>query len=409
MGERVAALVVGAGPAGTALALALDARGHRVLLIDKARFPRDKCCSEYASPATLAEINALPVGDLLATLDSSPLSGSTIHTDRGDVLSGQFPGGTTGRALPRRTFDAAMVRVAAARGITVHEQTRLVRHARAHDGTVRATIECDGATRDVHCRVLVGADGLRSRVARTMGGTRTRRLSRIAFVTHIGAVQGLGTQAELHVGPDGYVGLNPIAPGRVNLALVTSFARAAAARGNAAAHLRERIAAWPALRDRIDPSAIGDDVMVTGPFDHRSRRVTADGVALVGDAADFFDPFTGEGIWAALVGARLLAATLDPLLRTSDPITHRALAPYRSARRTTFRGKWIVERTIGHAMRWPALFRAGVRRLDRAGLGDTAIAICGDCVPARMLISPGAVMRLVGAGLRRPKGAETRP
>src|SRR5690606_15383951 len=192
MGERVAALVVGAGPAGTALALALDARGHRVLLLDKARFPRDKCCSEYASPATLAEINALPVGDLLATLDSSPLSGSTIHTDRGDVLSGHFPGGATGRALPRRAFDAAMVRAAEARGIPVHEHARLVRFTREQDGTVRAAVECNGAVREVHCRVLIGADGLRSRVARTMGGARTRRLARIAFVAHIGAVQGLG-------------------------------------------------------------------------------------------------------------------------------------------------------------------------------------------------------------------------
>lgn len=403
MGERVAALVVGAGPAGTALALALDARGHRVLLIDKARFPRDKCCSEYASPATLAEINALPVGDLLSTLGSSPLTGSTIHTDRGDALSGGFPGGATGRALPRRAFDAAMVRAAEARGVAVHEQTRLVRFARDADGTMRATIECDGTVRDVRCRVLVGADGLRSRVARTMGNARTRGLQRIAFVTHIGAVQHLGTRAELHVGPEGYVGLNPIAPGRVNLALVTRFADAAAARGNAAAYLRERIAAWPALRDRIDPSSIGDDVMVTGPFDHRSRRVTADGIALVGDAADFFDPFTGEGIWAALVGSRLLATTLDSLLGNSAPVTDRALAPYHAARRTTFRGKWIVERTIGHAMRWPALFRAGVRRLDRAGLGDTAIAICGDCVPASALLAP----RMLWGLMTRDVGRET--
>jgi 2-polyprenyl-6-methoxyphenol hydroxylase-like FAD-dependent oxidoreductase len=137
--------------------------------------------------------------------------------------------------------------------------------------------------------------------------------------------------------------------------------------------------------------------MVTGPFDHRARAVVGNGVALVGDAADFFDPFTGEGIWAALAGARMLVDTLDPLLTAGDPITARALAPYRAARRQVFRSKWLVERAIGHAMRMPSLFRSAVRRLDRAGLGDLAIGICGDCIPAAELFAPRTVWQLVAS------------
>ena len=66
MAERCDALIVGAGPAGSAVALRLAALGHHVMLVDKATFPRDKCCAEYASPETLRELALL---NLLPALD----------------------------------------------------------------------------------------------------------------------------------------------------------------------------------------------------------------------------------------------------------------------------------------------------------------------------------------------------
>ena len=404
MPERHDALVVGAGPAGTATALRLAAAGHRVLVVDKARFPRAKCCSEYASPATVQELERLGVLGSITRLGTAPLTGSSIHTDRGDLLRGRFPGGATGLALPRREVDAALLAAVRAQGIPVMEGRRLEALAPTRDGGITATLQSGGIRTTVRARVVIGADGLRSRVARHAGGVRRARLARLAIVTHVAQVDGLGDAAELHVGPRGYVGLNRIRPGQVNLALVVPASEASHLRTDPAAYLRHRVRSWPALAERIHTTEIGDAVMVTGPFDHRARRSTGHGMALVGDAADFFDPFTGEGIWAALVGARLLADTLVPLLHDDRPIHDAALAPYRRARRRQFAGKWLVERVIGHAMQQPALFRAAVRRLDHAGLGDTAIGICGDCVPVQALLSPRVLGRLVMGDKRRATG-----
>jgi flavin-dependent dehydrogenase len=124
--------------------------------------------------------------------------------------------------------------------------------------------------------------------------------------------------------------------------------------------------------------------------------VTADGAALVGDAADFFDPFTGEGIFSALRGAELLAEAAIPALAGGGPVTGRALAGYRRARRRTFAGKWAVERLIGYGMLFLALFDRAVERLGRrAGMADTLIGVTADFVPASRVLNPLFLARMI--------------
>jgi flavin-dependent dehydrogenase len=123
--------------------------------------------------------------------------------------------------------------------------------------------------------------------------------------------------------------------------------------------------------------------------------VTAPGAVLVGDAADFFDPFTGEGICAAFRGAELLEATLLPSLTRGTPPAPAALRAYGRARRRAFLGKWAVERAIGYAMLAPALFDRTVARLERHGLAHTLIGVTGDFVPPRAVLNPLFLSRVV--------------
>ncbi|MGH7532028.1 MAG: NAD(P)/FAD-dependent oxidoreductase, partial [Gemmatimonadales bacterium] len=134
-------------------------------------------------------------------------------------------------------------------------------------------------------------------------------------------------------------------------------------------------------------------VMVTGTFAARASRVVADGALLLGDAAEFFDPFTGEGIYRAIRGAELAAATAVTALAHDGIPSRRALAPYVAARRAEFAGHWAVERIIGWMMLAPALFDHAVRRIERRGLADRLIGVTGDLLPARAVLSPGFLVR----------------
>jgi len=146
----------------------------------------------------------------------------------------------------------------------------------------------------------------------------------------------------------------------------------------------------------MERASLARRVLVTGPFAASAGRVTADGAALVGDAADFFDPFTGEGIFSALRGAELLADVSADALASGRPISQSALAPYRHARRRAFAGKWAVERLIGYGMWWPALFDRAVARLGRRGsMAHTLIGVTGDFVPARAVLNPLFLARMV--------------
>ena len=91
-------------------------------------------------------------------------------------------------------------------------------------------------------------------------------------------------------------------------------------------------------------------MLATGPFASHARRAWAPGAALVGDAADFFDPFTGEGIYAALRGGELLAPFALQALGADTGGADAALAAYDRARKAEFAAKWLVERLISSAV-----------------------------------------------------------
>ena len=128
---------------------------------------------------------------------------------------------------------------------------------------------------------------------------------------------------------------------------------------------------------------------------HRARKVIGDGFMLVGDAASFLDPFTGDGIHEALRGATLLAPVADGALRAGD-LSARRLAPYRAARRRAFWAKrqvcWLVQGFIAT----PALMDYATARLDRRAMAAQTLAgVLGDLYPARQGLSPVYLARLL--------------
>jgi flavin-dependent dehydrogenase len=372
------------------------------MLADRSRFPRDKACSEYMSPETVRQLDALGVLEQLDLAGGAALDGTRVTGPAGSELTGRFAraGGTpfraTGLGLSRRTLDAALVQAARDAGVTVIEAARadaLVRDARG--GIGGAVIEVAGTRRTVHARVVVGADGLGSVVARRAGLHRSGHLRRVAFVAHLRGVAGLSETTELHVAHGGYVGINALGGDLANVALVLPAAMARAARGDVAGFFRAQLQRFPGVAARVAGASVVREVLATGPFDAQSRCSTADGLLLVGDAADFFDPFTGEGICTALIGASFAATAIDDALQQRGPIRHADLRSYRVARRQAFLGKWIVERLIGYGMLAPALFDRAIGRLERRGMADTLIGVTGQFVSPWRVVNPVFLARMV--------------
>ncbi len=405
-------IVVGGGPAGAATAWFLARAGVDVLLLDMARFPRDKPCAEYLSPQASRILDTIGVLQTLEASGAAQLTGMQIHAPNGRSFTGRFAADhgyhgfrDRGLALPRLQLDATLLAAARQAGARVVEQTHVT--DLLYDGSRVAGVEArtsDVGQRSFSAALVIGADGLRTRVGRRLGLVRRGRWPRrIALVAHFANVQHVGSLGEMHVFSDGYVGLADVGNGVTNVALVVP-AKWAQERS---ASPDEMFAQWlqnkPALASRFVGARSLRGFAATGPFNTRARTAWAPGTALVGDAADFFDPFTGEGIYTALRGAELLLPYAFDASRGSQSRADIALAAYDRCRRNEFAGKWRVERLIGAAVASPLLLNFAAKRLaERGDLADLLVGVAGDFVPAGRVLNPGFILSLLtGAAQQR--------
>lgn len=386
-------VVVGGGPAGATTAWSLAREGIDVLLLDRARFPRQKPCAEYLSPAASRILDAMGALRAVESAGAAQLSGMRIRAPNGVTFEGRFaaahgyPGfRDCGLALPRFELDPLLLECARHAGARVHDGwhvTGLVRDGAGRVCGVTGTDATERSMRVTAC-VVVGADGLRSVVARRLGVAHCARMPRrIAFVAHYRDVGGIGESGEMHVEADGYVGLAHVGFGRTNVALVVPARLARSASGDAEGFLTRWLMGHPHLAERFSAATRLTAVQVTGPFASHARSAAAPGAALVGDAADFFDPFTGEGIYAAMRGGELLGPHVAEAVRAPDARrADHALAAYDRARRREFRGKWLVEKLVGLAVAHPPLLNHAARVLaKRTGMADILVGVAGNFVP----------------------------
>jgi flavin-dependent dehydrogenase len=399
-------IVVGGGPAGASTAHALARDGVDVLLLDRAKFPRDKTCAEYLSPQASRILSDMKVLDEIERSSPGHLAGMKVRAPNGQYAHGEFASThgfrgfrDHGLAVRRTILDAIVLEGARTAGARVEELVRVADVVRDHAGRVGgvAVLDRNGNARTLTSRYVVGADGLRSVVGRRLGLTRTSRFfpKRIALVAHYRGVRDVGAFGEMHVDHKGYFGIVDVGRGLLNVAVVVPMSRAREIGEGRTDFFEQWITARPHLAERFVGAERMTPVRATGPFASVSRPAWAPGAALVGDAADFFDPFTGEGIYAALRGGELVAPFISEALRGTASDESRTLAGYERARRAEFGGKWKLERIVGMAIAYPYFLNNAAKALSRhKEWADLLVGVAGDFVPTSVVLNPRFLFNL---------------
>ena len=409
--ESADVLIVGGGPAGASTAFQLARQGVHVRVLERSRFPRPKPCAECLSPQASRVLSEMGV---LAELEprGALLRGMIVRSPDGTSATGDYAAAhgfrafrDRGLAIRRELLDDVLLRRAREAGARVDERVRASDVLRDARGTVNGvrTLASNGGTEEVRARIVVGADGLRSVIARRLGVARTAAWPRrISLVAHYRGVRGVSEYGEMHVERDGFVGIADVGDGVTTVAAVFPARRAREISGDRSGFLDRWLASKPHLAGRFAHATRDAHAVAVGPFASHARRAWHPGALLVGDAADFFDPFTGEGMYAALHGGELLAPFLIEALGGARD-ERVVLAGYDRARKREFGGKWKLERIVGMAIAYPWFLNNAAKVLSRRkDLADLLVGVAGDYIPPRLVLNPRFLFTLFISPAFRP-------
>ena len=331
------AIIVGARVAGAPLALLLTRRGHRVLLVDRATFPSDTISTHLIQPDGVARLRRWGLLDAVIASGCPPLA--TLTRDFGIMtLSGPF-GGDTPALCPRRyALDTLLVEAACAAGAEFRcgfTAQELLRDGEGRVIGLRGRVE-GGAAVEERARVVVGADGYNSFVARAVGAAEydVRPGTGFGYYSYWSGFDGEGV--ELYWRADRILFAFPTNDGRTCIAQEAPAAEFAEFRSDVERNFDAGLDAVPEFAARVRAGRREERFAGLAPRPALFRQPWGPGWALAGDAGCHKDPVTGSGITDAFRDADLLADALDAGLSGRQPLDD-ALSAYGVARDAAMR------------------------------------------------------------------------
>jgi geranylgeranyl reductase family protein len=362
--QAVDVVIVGAGPAGVAAGVPLARAGREVLLVDKATFPRDKCCGDGLTTGALRELEGLGFTPDLPSWQV--VDDVVVRSPSGREVTFPLPRGrgTYAAVVPRVELDAALVDLARAAGVKVADGHGFESLSVRGDHVV---VGVDGIG-PVAARYVIGADGMWSPVRRAAGADEPGYLGEWhAFRQYFTGVTGRGSR-ELAVWfePDllpGYAWSFPLPDGRANVGF--GIQRGGKVATQAMKALWPDLLARPHVRaflgDRATPAAPHKAWPIPARVESATLQAGGGRVLLVGDAAAVTDPMTGEGIGQALLTGRVAAEAIVASGTTG------AGARYERDARAELEADAAMSRLLIRALRHRKGARAAVRVAGATG------------------------------------------
>jgi menaquinone-9 beta-reductase len=339
-------IVVGAGPAGSAAAFYLASAGCDVTLVDKQKFPRDKVCGDFVSPVAQNELDKLGITDLPEFKSSNAISKASVYLDGKKLISRTVPKvlglPKYGRVVPRIILDKLLLDSACKRGAVFLEEHKAVSLQTKRKG-VELRVESPLGKRILKTRLLIGADGSNSTIAKLVRGHAPSSEDRIVAIRgYFEGVEGPANRADLHFNKEsfpGYCWLFPTGKNRANVGV--GMVLDTMPSGNRLRELLNNlIKDNSALGKRLRNAKLIGQIRGWPLTTYNANQPLVDNrVMLVGDAAGLVNPLNGEGIQYALLSGRW-ASEIAVSSCTNSDFSEKALSAY----------PHVVEKELGYGM-----------------------------------------------------------
>jgi len=337
MAEEFDVIVIGGGPSGSSAAAFLSKAGRSVLLLDRAKFPREKVCGDGISGRSVGVLRELGLLPRFKEVEHQDMFGVTFSSPNGTVAPIPSSSGSEapGFVCRREVFDEVLFQNAKSlctRTIEGFFATDLL-----IDGGRVAGVKgnCEAGELEFRAKVIIGADGAAGLTARKLGSHNTDEKHQHAGIRcYYEGVEGMGDQIELHFvdsAVPGYFWIFPLPGKRANVGLCMVVSDMKKRKANLHSIMNGIIEKHPVFAPRFrNAKRITEVKSWLLPLASKRLKLSGDGYLLVGDAASLIDPFTGEGIGNALTSGMLAAETVAKAFKSGD-FSEKTLSTYESA------------------------------------------------------------------------------
>lgn len=386
-------IIIGAGPAGCASAIFLHRAGYKVLVLDRASFPRNKVCGEFISPAADSILDELGVLNSIEAENPERVRGVFISSYEGIELGIDYPpikegkGNPTSLSVPRFLLDNLFIKRLKNIGIKVLEKHSVEDFIFDSGNVSGVTVrDPENIKFNISAKVVIDAGGRNAISLRRLKlKSNIKGKGKIAIAAHWNNVRLPQAYCYMHVGNPGYTGITQVGDDTVNAVMITEALKVKGQ--NISNFYKNGIKQNWKRKELLEGAELAEEPRTVESLAFSVKAPKCGGLVLVGDASGFIDPFTGEGIYLSLRSAQLATLILDSAFKTKD-LSKNKLIEYDQARATEFAAKFTLSRILQKVIYNRGLCDLVVKNLsNNPSLANEMVGVIGDYLPARKVVS----------------------